>query len=96
VLCDLSGNIGLGSMVASLAAGDDPNLSGERLPQGQRLGLAFAPACVHISGQCPCPIPLSVRIRTLRSILDKLEPPAKPQAYRHRSQRASRASFMPS
>jgi hypothetical protein len=41
MLCDLGGNVGLGSVIATLAPHDPTDMRGERLAEGQRLGLAF-------------------------------------------------------
>jgi hypothetical protein len=33
MLCDLGGNVGLGSVIAALAPHDEPDMRGERLPE---------------------------------------------------------------
>ena len=52
---DLRSDVGLGSVIADLAPSDDPNLSGEGLPQGQRSGLAFSARARHLS-----PMPMNL------------------------------------
>jgi hypothetical protein len=54
VLRDLRGEIRRGAVIAALAPGDEPHLSGERLSKVNGADSPW-PRLLGIFGQCPCP-----------------------------------------
>src|SRR5437764_14839111 len=71
MLCDLGGNVGLGSVIAALAPHDQTDKRGERLAEGQRLRLAFSARSGHLfpmpmslpPGAVPANMPRDVRLQ---------------------------------